>query len=377
VDLGLSEEQTMLKTMARDFLTDKCPTTLVKQMEEDERGYSTELWKEMVELGWMGLVVPERYGGAGMTFLDLAILMEEIGRACLPGPLFSTVVLGGLTMMDSGNEEQKERFLPQIATGKGIFTLALTEADARYNADSIKCKATSDRDNYSITGTKLFVPDAHIADYIICVIRSDDQKSNEDGISMFIIDAKTPGIRCVPLKTMAGDKLFEVVFDQVSVPKENLLGELNRAWGNVEKIIERAAVARCCEMVGGARKVLEMTVDYAKERVQFGRPIGSFQAIQHHCANIAIDVEGSRLITYQAAWMLSEDLPCAKQVAMAKAWTSEACRRLVLLAHQVHGAIGFTLDHDLQLYTRRIKEAEVTFGDAHFHKEKVAEAMGL
>jgi len=377
VDLGLSEEQAMLKTMARDFLTDRCPTALVKQMEEDERGFSAELWKEMVELGWMGLVVPERYGGAGMTFLDLAIIMEEIGRACLPGPFFSTVILGGLTIMDSGNEEQKERFLPQIATGKGIFTLALTEADARYKADSIKCKAMSDRDNYSISGTKLFISDAHIADYIICVVRSDDQKSDGDGISMFIIDAKTPGIRCVPLKTMAGDKLFEVVFDQVSVPKENLLGELNRVWGNVEKIIERAAVARCCEMVGGARKVLEMTVDYAKERVQFGRPIGSFQAIQHHCANIAIDVEGSRLITYQAAWMLSEDLPCAKQVAMAKAWTSEACRRLVLLAHQVHGAIGFTMDHDLQLYTRHIKAAEVTFGDVHFHKEKVAEAMGL
>jgi alkylation response protein AidB-like acyl-CoA dehydrogenase len=377
MDLGLSEEQAMLRTMARDFLTDKCPTTLVAQMEEDERGYSTDLWQDMIELGWMELVIPESYGGAGMNFLDLAILLEEMGRVCLPGPFFSTVVLGGLTILDVGNEEQKRRFLPQIACGKAIFTLALNEADAGYDAASIKAKATADGCDYIVSGTKLFVPDAHIADYIICVVRSDDTTGAEGGVSIFIVDAQSPGISSVPLRTIAGDKLFEVAFDQVRVPKEAVLGDLNNGWSQVERIIERAAVGRCCEIVGAARRALEMTVEYAKERVQFGRPIGSFQAIQHHCANMAIDVEGSRLITYQAAWMVSEDLACAKEVAMAKSWTSEACRRLVLLAHQVHGAIGFTKDHDLQLYTRRFKAAEVTLGDAHFHKEKAAEAMGL
>jgi len=377
MDFALSEEQEMLKTMARDFLTNRCPKTVVKEMEEDEKGYTPELWREMAGLGWMGLAFPEKYGGGDMSFLDLAILLEEMGRACLPGPFFSTVVLGGLSILDAGSEEQKQEYLKKIASGEVIFTLALTEPSARYDAASITVKATADKDAYILTGTKLFVPDAHIADYLLCVARTKEGKGAEDGTTIFVVDGKSPGISYTVLKTIASDKLCEVVFDQVRIPKENILGELDQGWSEVQKIIERAAVAKCCEMVGGIQQVLEMTVDYAKERKQFGRPIGSFQAIQHYCANMATDVDGSRFATYQAAWRLSEGLPCSKEVAIAKAWTGEAYGRVIALAHQIHGAIGFTMDHDLHFYTRRAKAAQVTFGDADFYREIVAQEMGL
>ncbi|HEY55544.1 MAG TPA: acyl-CoA/acyl-ACP dehydrogenase [Dehalococcoidia bacterium] len=377
MDLVLSEEQEMLKTMARDFLADKFPKTMVKEIEEGELGYSPELWKEMAGLGWMGLALPEKYGGSDMSFLDLGLLLEEMGRACLPGPYFSTVVLGGLPILDIGSEEQKDEYLPRIASGELVFTLALTEPSASYDADGIETKAEAEGANYTINGTKLFVADAHIADYMLVAARTDAKAKAEEGITIFIVEGKSAGISHKVLKTIANDKLCEVVFKGVKVPKENILGELNKGWPEVKKIIQRAAVAKCCEMVGCIQQALDMTVDYAKERKQYDRPIGSFQVIQHYCADMATDVDGTRLSTYQAAWRLSQGLPCAREVAIAKAWAGEACQRVMALAHQIHGAIGVTIDHDLQYYTRRAKAAEVSFGDASFHREAVAQEMGL
>jgi alkylation response protein AidB-like acyl-CoA dehydrogenase len=376
MNLALSEEQEMLKKMAHDFLTDKLPKTVVKEIEQSELGYSPELWKEMAGLGWMGLALPEKYGGSGMSFLDLAVLLEEMGRACLPGPYFSTVILGGLTIADIGSEGQKQEYLPKLASGEMLSTLALTEPSARYDA-AIETKATADKDGYVLNGTKLFVPDAHIADYMLVVARTDKRAKAEKGITIFIVDGKSPGISYSVLKTIANDKLCEVVFDQVKVPKENILGELNLGWSKVQRIVQRAAVAKCCEMVGCIQQALDMTVNYAKERKQYDRPIGSFQIIQHYCADMATDVDGTRLSTYQAAWMVSEGLPGTKEIAIAKAWAGEACQRVMALAHQIHGAIGVTIDHDLQYYTRRAKAAEVSFGDANFYREVVAQEMGL
>ena len=377
MDFSLSEEQKILKRMAGDFLTKKCPKTLVREIESSDKGYSPELWQEMAGLGWMGLVFPEKYGGGNMSFLDLGVLLEEMGRACLPGPFFSTVVLGALPILDFGNEEQKQEYLPKIASGKAIFTLALTEPGAEYNAASIAVKATADNNDYIINGTKLFVPDAHIADYLLCVARTNEQAKPGEGISIFIVDAKSPNIRNTVLDTIAKDTLCEVIFDQVKVPKKNILGQLNQGWSAVERIIQRAAVAKCCEMVGCLQQVLEMTIDYAKERKQFDRPIGSFQVIQHYCSNMATDVDGSRFVTYQAAWMLSQGLPCTKEVAIAKAWMGQAYERVIALAHQIHGAIGVTMDHDLQLYTRRGVAAAVTFGGGDYYQETIAQEMGL
>jgi alkylation response protein AidB-like acyl-CoA dehydrogenase len=363
--------------MARDFLADKCPKTLVKEMEEDDKGYSPDLWREIAGLGWLGLAFPENYGGGGMSFLDLAVLLEESGRAALPGPFLSTVVLGGLPIVDAGNEQQQGKYIPQITSGEKIFTFALTEDNAQYDAASIAARATTDGDDYIISGSKLFVPDAHIADYLLCPVCTDEQADPEDGITIFIMDTKTSGISSSVLKTIAGDKLCQVVFDQVRVPSENILGRLNQGWSVLRRGIERAAIAGCCQTVGCIQQILDMTVDYTKDRKQFGRPIGSFQVIQHYCANMATDVDGLRFSAYQAAWMFSEGLSCTREVAIAKAWQSETCERIISLAHQIHGAIGVTMDHDLQFYTRRAKAAAVTFGDADYYREIVAQEMKL
>ncbi len=375
MDLGLSEPQEMLRKIARDFLATECPKSLVREMEEDEKGYPPQLWQNMAELGWMGLPFPEEYGGTGGDFLDLAVLLEETGRACLPGPFFSTVVLGGLTILNAGSEEQRKEFLPQIADGKVIMTLALTEPGGTYDAASITVEAVPDKEQYVISGTKLFVPDAHVADWIICVARTGKGSNPEEGITLFLVNRDSQGMTCELLSSLAKDRQCEVVFNGVEVAAKNILGQPDGGWDVVRKLLQRAAVAKSIEMVGAAQQVLEMTVDYAKERVQFDRPIGSFQAVQHHCANMAIAVDSARYLAYQAAWKVTEGLPCDMEVAAAKAWTSDASRQVASLGHQVHGAIGFTLDHDMQLYSRRAKAAEVAFGDADSHRERLAQML--
>ncbi|MBM4463119.1 MAG: acyl-CoA dehydrogenase [Chloroflexi bacterium] len=376
MDFDLSEDQKMMRTAARDFLEKECPKQFVRQMEQDEKGYSPELWSKMVQLGWLGLPFAESYGGGGGSFLDLIVLLEEMGRACLPGPFLSTVVLGGLPILAAGNEEQKQRFLPAIAQGK-IFTLALTEPGGRYEAASIQTKAVADKTDYLVSGTKLFVPDAHVADYLLCLARTKPGPSGGDGLSLFVVDASSQGIRCALLKTIASDRQCEVIFDNVMVPTKNVLGELDQGWTVIEKALQWAAVAKCAEMVGAGEQVLEMSVAYAKERVQFDRLIGSFQAIQHHCANMRIDVDAMRYLTYEAAWLLSQGLPAEKEASMAKAWVSEAIRRVTRLGHQIHGGVGYITDHDMQLYFRRGEAAAAFFGDAQFHREAVACQFGL
>lgn len=377
MDLSLTEEQEMLKKMARDFLDREAPKSYVRAMEEDERGFTPETWEKIAGLGWLGLALPEKYGGSGGGFLDLCVLLEEMGRALLPGPFFSTVLLGACTLLEAGSEEQKKEILPRVARGERIMTLALTEPSATWEAKGVHLKAKAKGADYILDGTKLFVPDAHVADDIIVVARTGRSAKPENGVSLFLVSGKAPGITHTVLKTIASDKQCEVVFDGVAVPARSLVGALNKGWPVVEKTLQRAAVAKCAEMVGGAQRVLEMTVEYAKQRVQFGRPIGSFQAIQHYCANMVTDVDGARFVTYEAAWRLQEGLPCAKEVSMAKAWTSEAYRRVTALGHQIHGGIGFTKEHDMQLYFRRAKAAELAYGDADFHRERVAQQMGL
>ena len=378
MDFSFSEEQKMLRTTARDFLWDNCPKTLVRAMVEDEKGYTPELWRRMADMGWMGLVFPEKFGGADGSFFDLVVLLEEMGRACLPSPFFSTVVLSGFALLEAGNEQQRSEFLPKIASGDMIFTLALTEpATTKYAPSLISVKATAEQNDFIIDGTKLFVPDAHIAGYIVCAARTRGDAMSRDGITLFLVDAKTPGISCTQLKTIAGDKQCEVVFNKVKVPGDNILGGLHNGWTHIEKLLQKAAVAKCAEMLGGAQVVLEMTTNYAKERIQFERPIGSFQAVQHHCANMVIDVDGGKFITYKAAWMLSEGIPCTREVAVAKAWVSEAYRRVCLLGHQVMAGVAYMVDHDMPLYSTRAKAAELAFGDANFYQEVVAQELGL
>ncbi len=375
MDLTLSEEQTILLKSAREFMVEKFPREVIDQIDEGELGYSPEIWKEMADMGWTGLIFPDQYDGAGMVFQDLALLLEEIGRVRPISPFFSTVILGGLPILELGNEEQKQSFLPKICSGEYIFTMALAEASARYDAKGIAMKAIASGDDYILNGTKLFVTDAHLSEYMLCVARTSDGAKPEDGITIFIVETKSQGVRVSAQKAHNADMVCEIVFKDVKVPKKNILGKLDEGWNDVQRILDRAAVAKCCEMVGGAQRVLEFTVEYAKERKQFDRHIGSFQAIQHHCSNMLADVDSSRMITYEAAWRISEGMSFAVEAAMAKTWTSDAYRRVCLLGHQVHGGYGLIIDHEMHRYFKNSKTGEIAFGDARFNRKRLAELL--
>lgn len=381
MDYSMSEGQEMLKTAARDFLEKECPESLVREMEEDDDGYSPELWRKIADLGWLGLVYPEKYGGIGGSIVDLAVLYEEMGRAMFPSPYLSTVVLCGLTILAAGSEEQKAELLRKIVNGELILALALAEPESSWDgkgwdAEGVTVGATADGDDYIIDGTKLFVHDAQIADYLLCVTRTRNGAKPEDGITLFLVDAKSPGISYTLLRTTAGDKQSEVVFDQVRVPKKNMVGELNGGWSPLVKVLQTGAVMLCAEMVGAGQRVLELTVDYAKTRIQFDMPIGINQYVQDHCCYLLSEVDGSRWVTYQAAWRLSESLPCDFEVAVAKAWTSDAQERACWRAHQVFAGVGYTIDDGvLPLYSRRAKSAQLYLGDTAYHLKKVAEQV--
>jgi alkylation response protein AidB-like acyl-CoA dehydrogenase len=327
----------------------------------------------MAAQGWQGIVIPEQYGGTGMSFTDLIVLLEEFGRALVPGPFISTVVLSATPILEAGTEEQKQQFLPKIAAGDLIMTLALTEPSAKWDADGVAMPAKADGESFVLSGTKLFVPDAHVTDYMLVAARTKESASPEDGITLFLVDSKSAGIEFTVLKTIAADKQCEVAFNEVRVPKANVLGEVDKGWPIIQGVKNKAAVAACAYLVGLSQMDFDTSLDYAKERIQFGRPIGSFQAIQHKFADMIIDVDGSRFITYKAAWALQENEPDAEMlVSMAKAWCNEAARRVVAHGQQIHGGIGFTKDYKIELYFRRQKWMELTWGDADYHRELVA-----
>ncbi|HEY7492794.1 MAG TPA: acyl-CoA dehydrogenase family protein [Candidatus Tectomicrobia bacterium] len=380
MDFGFSDEQDMLRQTTRAFLQEHCPTTFVRQMMEDNKGYSPALWKEMANLGWLGLAFPEEYGGQGLGFVDLTVILEEMGAALLPSPFLSTVLLAGQTILISGSESQKKTYLPQIADGSLIATLAMTEPAARFDAAGIsEVKAIPEADGFRITGTKLFVPDAHVAEVMVVAARTQETGDKSFGITLFLVDSNTPGISNTLLKTMDQTrKQCEVVFDNVHVGRDRLLGMLDTGWPVLRKVLNSATVGLCAEMVGGAQRVLDISVAYAKERVQFGRPIGSFQAIKHKCAEMMLQVESAKSAAYYAAWAVDEDVPEAPlAVSMAKAYCSDAYCHTAGEGIQVHGGIGFTWEHDMHLYFKRAKYAEFTFGDATYHRELVAQELNL
>jgi alkylation response protein AidB-like acyl-CoA dehydrogenase len=309
--------------------------------------------------------------------MELVVLLEEFGRALVPSPFVPTLVQVGLPLLWAGDEQQRRAYLPRLAQGEFIGTMAWLEPSATSQPASIATTSTPHGESYILNGTKLCVPYAHVADYILTVTRTDTGKPPEESITLFLVDAKSVGMAIEKLGTIADDHQCEVVFNNVAVPRSQVLGEPGEGWPIVERVLQYGAVAKCAEMVGIAQQAFEISLNYAKTRVQFGRPIGSFQAIKHKLANMVLDVDGSRYITYHAAWLLSEGLAAGREIAVAKAWTNEACRRIVKEGQQVHGGIGYTKEYDLQLYTRRAKAAEIAFDDSDAHREAVAISLGL
>ena len=372
MDFNFNETQDILKKTAKEFMSRYYSGAMVRELEKDVTGFREDIWKEMARLGWLGWIIPEEYNGVGGDFLDIVVLFEEMGRSCFILPFFQTVALCSLPVMEYGSAEQKKDILSKIAEGECVWTLAITETSASYEASGIQLSASLKEDDYVLTGAKLFVPYANVADNLLVVARTGSDEPSEDGITVFIVDARSPGITTEVIPTVAHDKQCEVRFDNVRVPERNILGEAGKGWDIVEFILQRASILKCAEMLGGSQTALDMANDYAKERVQFGKPIGSFQAIQHKLANMLIDVEGLRRLVYEAAWHTSADSPSRLLASMAKAKANEVSRKTCLEAIKVHGAIGFTEELDLGLYFRRTWASGCALGDTNFHRERIA-----
>jgi len=378
MDFGFNADQEMLRATARKFLENECTSEFVRARMAEDTGFTPEFWNKLAEQGWLGLVYPEQYGGAGLGFVDLTVLMEEMGRAVMPGPFFSTL-MAGLVLLEAGSDAQKKEWLPKIAEGQARAALAWTEPNARWDAAGVTTTAKATGGGFTLAGTKLFVPDAHVADALVVVARTREGKNPEEGVSLFLVPAGTKGLSVKLLPTMDQTrKLCEVTLADVNVPAGALIGAKDAGWTPLARVIERATVALCAEMCGGAQRVLDMTTEYAKIRIAFGKPIGSYQGVKHKAADMLVEVENAKSLTYYAAWAVDEKVPeAALAASMAKAYTSDAFRKIAGAGIQLHGGIGFTWEHDLHLYFKRAKSSEATFGDATYHRERVAQLINL
>jgi alkylation response protein AidB-like acyl-CoA dehydrogenase len=366
-----------LRTSARRFLENECPTAFVRQRMAETAAVTDDFWRKLAEQGWFGILYPEEAGGSGLGLVDMTVLMEEMGRAVMPGPFFSTVLLGGAAILEVGSASQHQEWLSRIAAGDAKVSLAWTEPNARWDAAGIVASGRETTGGFVLSGTKLFVPDAHLSDALVVAVRTRDGTTMEDGVSLFLMGTDSPGLTVTLLPTIDETrKLCEVRLDNVVVPPAALLGELHAGWPALARVLDRATVALCAEMCGGAQRVLDMTTDYAKIRVAFGRPIGSYQGVKHRAADMLVDIENAKSLTYYAAWATDEGLADAPlAVSMAKAYASDAYRKVAGSGIQLHGGIGFTWEHDLQLYFKRAKASEVAFGDATWHRERVARLL--
>jgi alkylation response protein AidB-like acyl-CoA dehydrogenase len=378
MDLTLTDDQRLIQSTARDLLrswADTAGARAVRGGGSAGPGYSTRLWKEMVELGWTGLAVPESYGGVGEGFLEACLLIEEMGGAGVPSPFLSTVACAGMPTARFGTEAQRAHWLGGIASGRAVAYLRAAPSGGWGSTGSDVLASEAPGGGFTLDGTAMFVPWAAAADGFLVAA------STAAGLTVFLLDAATEGISIEPLEVIGPQRRYRVRFDRVGVGAGAVLGPVGGGREVVEAADAFGAAASCAEMVGGAQRVLELTVEYAGQRHQFGRPIGSFQAVQHHCADMAIDVLGSRLIGYEAIWRLSAGVDPPAEVALAvsaaKAWVSDAYQRVCALGQQVHGAIGFTEEHDLHLFTTHAMSTALSFGDGDFHTERVASALGL
>ncbi len=377
MDFTLRDESKMLKSNAEKFMKEKSPSSFVKNILKEEKGFSEALWKEMADLGWLGLIYAEPYGGSGGDFFDLFVLFEEMGKAVFPSPFFCSAVFAGLLINEAGDESVKKAYLPGIIEGKKVLTVGLQDEKCFYDYQKPALKAReAGKGSFRISGTRLLVPYAHVADEIL-VCAKVMKGSRSSGSTLFKTKANGSGIQLTPLNTITGEKCFAVAYADYPANAKDILGSPGKGAAYVEKVMPKLIVLKCGEMVGGLSKVVDMTVDYVKQRVQFGKPLGVLQVVQHYCADMTTLLDTARMIAYQAASLIGAGLPCAKEVAMAKAWCSDSYKRATQVAHQLHGGIGFTEEHDLHLYYKHAKALEMEFGDSWVHRQRVAEAMGL
>ena len=377
MDFGLSAEQELLQNTAREFLSQECPPGLVRELYNDPKGFSPELHRKTAELGWTGLLIPEAHGGLGLGMLDMVVLLEEIGRAVVPGPFVFSSVLTTLGLVQAGSSTQQQTWLPRLAAGQAIGTLALLETDDRLDARGVRLKAKKTKHGYVLSGTKMFVPFAEVADVLLVVARTSGKA--EQGVSLFLVERQAPGLSLTPLDIVDQTRrVYRAEFQQVAVPKTALLGKKDKGWKIVTRLLDAACVALAADSLGGAQKALELAVEYTKTRTQFNRPIASFQALKHMAAEMASDIEPARSLVWYAAYAF-DALPAeaARAAALAKARLSDVYARTTNRAVQMHGGIGFTWEHDMHFWFKRAKWNEFAFGDATYHRERLAQLEGF
>lgn len=367
MDFSFTPDQQLLKNSARAFLDEHCPPAVVRGLLDDPRGESEALWKEMAELGWLGLAVPEEYGGAGLGMVETAILLEEMGRAACPSPYLPTALVAA-ALVAAGSPVQRSRWLPALASGSARGTVAALERDLDWDPAATATLAEPRDGGWVLRGVKQFVAWPHVADVMLVPAMT------PAGLSLFLVEPAAASR--LTIATMRGmdltTRMGAVTLDGVAVGAEAVVGAPGQAGPLLEALLRRGAVGAAAEMLGAARRCLDMAVGYAKVREQFGQPIGSFQAIRHLCAEMLLEVENSHAATYYAAWALDADAEDAALAAsVAKAYVNEAARRVCGDAIQVHGGIGFTWEYDLHLYFKRAKALEVQYGDADHHRERI------
>ena len=374
MNFAFTEEQEELRAQARAFLADHSSAEQVRAAMESELGYDAEVWKRIgAELGWPAVVVPEEYGGLGLSWIELVALMEVMGEYLLCAPFFSSVCLGGSALVVAGTEEQKARHLPGIAEGETRATLALTEPSGRWDAGGVATLARRDGDDFVLSGSKRFVPDGHCADLLVVAARREGSEG-EEGLSLFLVPGDTDGLERGALPTMDQTRRqAELELREVRVPSASLMGEEGGAAADLRTVLDLAAVALAAEQVGGAQRCLDLSVDYAKQRVQFGRPIGSFQSIKHKCADMLMWVETARSAAYYSGCVAVERTPeLAVAASLAQATCSDAYFRCAAETLQIFGGVGFTWEYEPHLYFKRAKSSETLLGDAVYHRERVA-----
>ena len=374
MDVLPGEEEQMVKNLAREFLEAECPPSLAREMEKDNLGYPPELWKKISDLGWFGMSLPESYGGQGLPLSYLGLISEELGRVIAPVPFHSTMV-AALTIAADGTDQQKQSILPHISSGDMILTWAFQELNPKLNPESIRTTATETDGGYVINGTKMFVDNYVAADKLLVTCRTSPATERSSGLSMFIIDTNLSGMIETPLVTIAKDKQSKVTFEGVKISKDALVGELDQGWNIAVDMLDRGTALLCAQMVGAARKDIEIGIEYAKNRVAFGRPIGAFQSVQHMCADMTIWVDGAQMLTYEALWKMDEGIPASVDVSQAKAFCNDKCQAAVRSSQVLHGGMGFMMEFDLHLWYRRVCAWTMRLGTSFEHRARVSKAL--
>ncbi|MBN1366705.1 MAG: acyl-CoA/acyl-ACP dehydrogenase [Dehalococcoidales bacterium] len=371
LDLSFTESEEMLRKAAIDFLKRDAPKPVIQSLQESDTGYTPELWQKAVDMGWLGIVIPEAYGGTGGSLTSAAALFEALGTGPMPGPYFSSGILSALIIMEAAAEEQKKQILPELTEGKRIITLALTEPEFGWEPSSIRTSIKKDGNQAVVKGVKLFTYDALAATHFIVVARNGSGMGSE-GISLVLVDSKANGVTIRKLPGFLSSRIFEVTFDAVKVPLTGILGEENKGWLPLQTGIAKAIPVLCAYKVGASQNVIEQTIEYSRTRLQFGQAIGRFQRVQDWIIDMANYADAARLTTYEALWKLDTGKPSEESIHLAKAVASEAYFEVVTLAHRVFSGISYSQEHAISFHTRASRSLFNYLGQPAYHRREIA-----